>query len=365
MAEFNARNAQDQRPWMRYCRAFSIALAVELVLVCGLIVLANPYGNLPPLLFSSHVIMDSNQRFQYPAIARSGRYDSIVIGTSTARLLRPGALERVFGGRFANLAMNSARAWEQYRIATLFAEHTAHPRTLLVAIDVVWCDESADTQRVTERGFPEWMFDDDPWNDFPHMLNKRAVEIAGRRVANALGLNPERIPFDGYEVFVPDESQYDLAKAKRHIWAEYVADSKRYVATREERRRWRFPALRWLENLLAGEWQSAVIVIMPVHVAAQPVPGSISAVREDECKSRLTALAKRRGVPLIDFRLRSDITTRDEDYWDSLHYRVPVADRIVHFIGQALATGQDDPAGKWRVLAPQTFKSADGRRVSQ
>jgi len=229
----------------------------------------------------------------------------------------------------------------------------------LVGVDVVWCDEGADTQRITERGFPEWMFDDDPWNDFPHMLNKRTIEIAGRRVANALGVNPERIPFNGYEVFVPDESQYDLAKAKRHIWAEHVVDTKRYVATREERRRWRFPALKWLENLLAGEWQSAVIVIMPVHVAAQPEPGGISAAHEDECKARLAALAKRRGVPLIDFRLRSDITTRDENYWDSLHYRVPVAERIVHYIEQALATGQDDPAGKWRVLAPPPYQGVE------
>jgi hypothetical protein len=125
------------------------------------------------------------------------------------------------------------------------------------------------------------------------------------------------------------------------------------------------PALEWLDALLDGRWQSAVIVIMPVHIAAQPAPGSISAVREDECKARFADVAKRRGVPLIDFRIRSDITTRDENYWDSLHYRVPVAERIVHYIGQALTTGQDDPAGKWRILAPHTYKSADGRRVSQ
>jgi hypothetical protein len=358
------RNKRGSISWRRYCGVVGAAVVVELLLASALVLLANPYGNLPPLLFSSHVIMDTNQRFQYPAIARSGRYDSIVIGTSTARLLRPGALERVFGGRFANLAMDSARAWEQYRIATLFGEHTAYPRTLLVGVDVVWCDADADTQKTTYRGFPEWMFDNEPWNDFPHMLNKRAVEIAGRRIANALGLNPDRIPFDGYEIFMPDESRYDLAKARDLIGPVPVAEQ-RFVATSEERRQWRFPALEWLETLLDGKWQNAVIVIMPVHVAAQPAQGSPSAAHENECKARLTALAKRRGVPLVDFRIGSGITTRDENYWDSLHYRVPVAERIVHYIGQALATGQDDPAGKWRVLAPQTYKSADGRRVSR
>jgi len=347
-----ARNKRRSISWRHYCGVVGAAMVVELLLACALILVANPYGNLPPLLFSSHVIMDTNQRFQYPAIARSGRYDSIVIGTSTSRLLRPAALERIFGGRFANLAMNSARAWEQYRIATLFAEHTVHPRTLLVGIDVVWCDENADTQRITERGFPEWMFDEDPWNDFPHMLNKRSVEIAGRRIANALGLNPDRIPFDGYEVFVPDESQYDLAKARELIGPVPTASPKPYAATPEGRRKWRFPALKWLETLLDGGWQRAVIMIMPVHVAAQPQPHSKSAAREAECKARIAALAIRRGVPLVDFRIKSDLTTRDENYWDKLHYRVPVAERIVRDLGRAVATWQDDPAGTWRVLSP-------------
>jgi hypothetical protein len=327
-------------------------------LACALILVANPYGNLPPMVLASHVIMDTNQRFQYPAIARSARYDSIVIGTSTARLLRPGALERVLGGRFANLAMDSARAWEQYRIAKLFSAHTAHPRTLLVGVDVVWCDSGADTQKTTYRGFPEWMYDKDPWNDLPHMLNKRTVEIAGRRIANALGLKPDRIPFDGYEVFVPDESQYDLAKATENIGPLPVADQG-FVATSTERRQWRFPALAWLEALLDGKWQNAVIVIMPVHVAAQPAQGSLSEARENECKARIAALARRRGVPVVDFRVRSAITTHDANFWDGLHYRVPVAERIVGDLGRALATGRDDPGGNWRFLTPPPYHGVE------
>jgi hypothetical protein len=33
------------------------------------VLLMNPYGNLPPILFSEHVITDINQWFQYPALS--------------------------------------------------------------------------------------------------------------------------------------------------------------------------------------------------------------------------------------------------------------------------------------------------------
>ena len=30
-------------------------------------------------------------------------------------------------------------------------------RTLLIGLDHVWCDEDADRERITSRGFPEWL----------------------------------------------------------------------------------------------------------------------------------------------------------------------------------------------------------------
>jgi hypothetical protein len=204
--------------WRRYWRVLTGVLAAELAAVALLILVGNPYGNLPHVMFGSRVIMDTNQRYQYPAIVRSGRFDSVVIGTLTSRLLRPAALEELFGGRFANLGMDAGSAWEQYRLAQFFLAHTPRPRTLLIGLDAVWCATDADRAKVTKRGFPEWMFDDDPLNDLPWMLNKTSAEIAGRRIATALGLNRERIASDGYEVFTPAESKYDLVKVERELY---------------------------------------------------------------------------------------------------------------------------------------------------
>jgi hypothetical protein len=56
-------------------------------------------------------------QFQYPALIRSKRYDSS--SSEPDRDCCTRALERVFGGRFANLAMNAGLAYEQYRLSAL------------------------------------------------------------------------------------------------------------------------------------------------------------------------------------------------------------------------------------------------------
>lgn len=340
-------------PWRRFLTVFLATLGGLLAVAVALVAIANPYGNLP---FSPmrHVLMDDNQRFQYPAVIRSRRYDSLVVGTSTSRLLEPARLEAVFGGHFANLAMNSGTAWEQWQIARLFSRSIDAPRTLVVGIDHVWCTPDADVARITPRGFPEWMFDDDPWNDLVYMLNARTLEIAGRRIGHALGLVKERWPHNGYEVFVPPEQAYDLARARTHIHLPPPAPG---TARRPAKPAPRvlptgFPALAWLEDLgRTGRFRDVVLVLPPIHVAWQPKPGTPQAVREDNCRAAIAAIATRHRWPMIDFRIASPITREDANYWDGLHFRVPVASRVVADIGRALQSRADDPNGAWRLPA--------------
>ena len=345
--------------WTRHLRLL-LATFLGVNAALYLFVLAmNPYGNLPSIVLPRHLIMDDNQRFQYPWIVRSGTFDSLIVGTSTSRLLVPKAFEAQFGGRFANVAMNAATAWEQAQIANLFLRHAQKtgkaPRTLVVGLDYVWCTEDADTNRTTVRGFPEWMYDANPWNDLAYMYNTRSIEIAGRRLAAALLGKTPRLPDDGYEVFTPPESAYDLAKAQAKI---YGSAPRRLPPPKvppdrpsaSERAAWKYPALAWLDALLAsGRWQRTLLLWPPVHVIGQPTPGTTAAVREAECKAKVAAIAARYGTPIVDFRLASKITTEDTNYWDHLHYRIGIADRVQAGIATALATGRDDPGGDWRV----------------
>lgn len=343
--------------WRRHLRLLLSVSGGTLAVLWLFVVAMNPYGNLPATVLPRHVIMDDNQRFQYPAIIRSQHFDSAVIGTSTARLISPAGLEHVFGGRFANLALNDGTAWEQWQLARLFLREIERPRTLVVGLDVVWCRPEADRNRITRRGFPDWMYDANPWNDLAYLFNSRAVEISGRRLGAALGLAKPRWPDDGFEVFTPAEQTYDLERARAHIYdnrprAIPAAQEPAYAPGPGEIEALRYPALAWLEELANARYERGALVFMPVHRIQHPVPGSQGAATEQECKRRISDIGRRAGWPVIDFRIPSSITTDDANYWDPLHYRLAVARRIEAGIARAIATGQDDPAGDWRILVP-------------
>jgi hypothetical protein len=113
------------------------------------------------------------------------------------------------------------------------------------------------------------------------------------------------------------------------------------------------PALTRLEALLGRLPGDALklVAFMPVHAAAQSRPGTPAGRREEACKARAAEIGTRTGAVVVEFRRPSPLTTRDENYWDALHYRLPVAARIVADLKAAVSTGAGDPDGEYRVLA--------------
>ena len=147
--------SHDPRSWRAFAATLCCsALAVGAVLY-GFVLLLDPYG-----LRATRPIMDLNQRFMYPQIVRSGRFDAALFGTSTVRLLDPDRLNAVLGGRFVNLGLNSGTPWEQMQLADLFLRQVPEPKALVFGLDRNWCDADADRKRLTFRVFPPWLYDE-------------------------------------------------------------------------------------------------------------------------------------------------------------------------------------------------------------
>lgn len=353
--------------WPTYTRTLAVTFAVTMATALVLIVAMNPYGNLPLKLGGEHAMMDSNRRFHLATALRDTRFDGVIIGTSTAMLLDPAEFDARLGGRFLNAAMENSRAWEQYQAGLLFVRTPrAVKPTLLVGLDAVWCFKDADTNRVTERGFPEWLYDDDPWNDWQWMFNSKALEVAGGVLLHRLGLIGPRIAPNGREVFTPPERDYDAKKAAAYIWQHRKRDTPPvdppFSPSEAERLAWEFPALAWLDEILsqAPVGSRLVLAWMPIHIASQPVPGSSGAAREAECKRRIRTIADAHGAHVVDFRIPSVVTRDDLNYWDPLHYREPIATRIADGIAAALATNADDPGGFWVYVTGPAKTAARG-----
>ena len=298
----------------------------------------DPWGMLPLSPPLPRVPISTNARFSMPALASAARFDSAVIGSSSSRLLRPERLDALLGGRFANLAMNAATAWEQSRMLALFARTHPDARTVLLGLDSVWCTEAP--ERTTGRPFPEWMYGRSHWRGYAEITNLYAVQEAASQLWVMLGFKHSRYGLDGYTSFVPPESAYDPAR----VGAAFARWGKPADIPATNRARV-FPAL----PLLAAGLQALppatrkILFFTPGHVSQQGAPGSDFAAAWAACKAQVAAIAA--GAPhtvVADFLIPSPITADQASYWDPVHYRVPIADRIMADLAAASA-GRSTP----------------------
>src|SRR5262249_11682217 len=156
------------------------------------IAIVDPFDTLPLSPPFDRPPVATNARYSFPALARSARFDSAIFGTSTSRLLRPAALNPLFGTAFANLSMNSAEAYEQFRLLQVFARYHSDARVVMIGLDRVWCGTGDSYPKYTPRPFPEWMYDEGTLRRYLEMFNLYTVEQTGQQFAVLTGLKPPR-----------------------------------------------------------------------------------------------------------------------------------------------------------------------------
>lgn len=342
------RGAEAMR-WARFARVGIAAAMLVFCALCGFILWFDPYGRRAGPGHPPTPIMDINQRYMYPQLTRSGLFDSAVFGTSTTRLLDPRALGTALGGRFANLAINAGTPWEQMELARLFLRHVPASKALVLGLDWAWCDPAADapSRRLTFRSFPPWLYDEDPLNDLPHLANMKTLEIAGRVALNRIGRMPDRIRGDGYEVFTPPEDRYDLARARSYLLA--AANGSGPPASGG-----RLPAAEWLGEFARSlpATTRLVVIFPPIHAGALPAEGSPGAAADEACKRALADVLGANAALILDYRRRTSLTSEDSNFWDPLHYRLPIAAKIVDDIRAGLSQPVGAEDGRYRLLSP-------------
>jgi hypothetical protein len=345
--------------WARFFRKLVGVSVGLLAFVYVAVVMIDPYDTLPFSPDFERTAVSTNQRFSYPALAIDADFDSAVFGTSTARLLRPIDLNKALGGRFVNLSMNSATAYEQGQIFKLFATAHPQPKMIVIGVDVSWCEAGTAPAKFTFRPFPPWLYDGNPWNDALYLMNFSAIEQAGRQLATMAGLRAEKYGHDGYADFLPPVSEYDLHKVRVDLYAG-GPPRPRAAATMPEdshsayRQGLEFPAHGELDLMMTRLPSETVKVFLfvPYHHFTQPAPGSLDDARWAECKQRFVARAGRlSNAHVLDFMYLSQITGIDQNYWDPLHFSVEIAASMPDLIAAGVRT-QRGQEGLFRYLSP-------------
>jgi hypothetical protein len=343
-------SSSDPATWRRFFRLGVGCAAIVTAVIYLFVVLVDPFDTLPLSPPADRPPVSTNARFAFPGLARSGRFDAAIFGTSTSRLLRPAALDPLFGARFANLAMNDATPYEQRRLMGVFI--AAHPdaKAFVLGLDVRWCTTGAPDVKYTPRPFPEWMYEHgnwfDRWRGYGEMFNTYAVQEAGQQFGVLLGIKAPSYGRDGYTSFVPPDSEYDRARVAEHMRGTVPDDP---PGTRDGiPATWRFPELDALRGQLAALPRPTARILFFVpnnHRLQAPDSGPVAAVWA-ECKRRAAALLP--GTLVVDFMIPSPITLDDDNYWDPRHYRIAIADRLARDLASA---AHGDASPDYRVLS--------------
>ena len=338
----SSSNPKKDSVWAQFFKRF-VAWTLGLGLgLTALILAIDPFDTLNLSPAFNRVPITMSGRFKFPALARSDTFDSIIVGTSTSRLLRPDTLNPLFDAHFANLSMNSATAYEEYKILSLFTQHHSAAKYVLIGLDRVWCSPGETVTKYTFRPFPEWMYDENPWNDYLNHFNMFTLEQAGRQLATMTKLRPIKYGLDGYTNFLPAPEEYDLEKVRQNLYGSGPRTIQpvipAVVVSEDERRAITFATHTMLSEALntLPATTRKIIFFVPYHVATQPRPGSREAAQWQVCKERVADMID--DVPnglAIDFMIESPITRAETNYWDPLHYTVEIADKLALLLHEA------------------------------
>ncbi len=316
------------------------------LLVYGFVAIVDPWNMLPLSPPLPHVPISTNARFSFPALARDRGFNAVLIGTSTGRLMRPATLDPLLDVTMVNLAMNSGSAWEQSRLLELFLRRHPAPRLVVIDIDAAWCRPGMIYEK-SVRPLPKWMYRGSPWQGYRHIFNLYAVQEAANQLAVMLGFKQPRYGLDGYTNFLPPDTRYDPARVAQIFQQWGVPDLGPAKAA---------PLAFPTDALLAADLAAIpaatrkILFLPPITAEQQGGPGSELARRWASCKrSILQVAASAPNLTVIDFMLANAVTRDRNNYWDPIHFRIAVAERMMRVLGEA-ANGDARPSDFYQVL---------------
>ena len=240
----------------------------------AVLVLADPWGTLPFRSPFPRTPADHSQRWAYPELARSPRFDAAIIGNSTSRLFNPADLDPAVDATFVNLAIVHSFAYEQMQLLDVFLRAHPAPRALMIGFDRLWCERGDDLEHFGYGPLPEWLYRGEALGALANLFNIHAVETAAISARAMLGLAPKPYGANAYQLLDVDFHRFDPVLAKALI-AENLAEPWLPPATPDPAT-WHYVALDWLRQRTDTLPASTrlILVFVPRH-HLYPAPGTV------------------------------------------------------------------------------------------
>lgn len=157
---------QNVLKWLKKCMTSLIVAILLIVAVCFVF---DPYFHFhKPFSFVSYRLYD--ERYTNDGISRHFDYDTIITGTSMAQNFKPSELDALFGVQSVKETFSGAGYQELSQNLERALRRNGNLTTIIWTMDYNGIIREKDWTQY--EGYPEYLYDDNPWNDVKYVFNK-------------------------------------------------------------------------------------------------------------------------------------------------------------------------------------------------
>ncbi len=310
------------------------AVLLLLAAFAGAVVYVDPFFHYHKPVPGLAYPIDS-ERYQNDGISRHFEYDAVLTGTSMMENFKTSLFDRLFGARSIKIPFAGGYYKEVDQAVSRAVSYNPHIRMVCRGLDRSFLLQEADAVNPAAPA-PDYLWDDNLWNDVEYILNKEVIFGNLRAVSARTRAGEKTTDFDEYMHWAPEKEWGHEAVLKTYDRQEPEKEQKPF--TEEDRRM----VLENLEqNVLRTARENPQITfycfIPPYSIAWWDSELMVKGEFERQMEAyRLMAetLLSCENIRLFAFDDVYEITCDLGNYMDVIHYSEEVGDQLLTFMAE-------------------------------
>lgn len=310
--------------WNRLFLAGGVGI---LLLMAAATVVVDPY-------FHYHKPLDGLQyplreeRYQNDGILRHYDYTAVITGTSMARNFKASQFEELWGEKTVKTVLPGAAFKEVNDTLKRALSHNPGIRYVVRSLDATMILYDADTN--TYEGYPEYLYDENPWNDVRYLLNKDMF-LKTLRVVRYTLAGDSTTTMDQYSSGEGRYGRDEVLKSVRYMGefeneTNLTEEDKAVIAENIGK--------NFLELALANPNVTFYVFFPPYSVYYWKAVAQTKQLHASVEAERITVeiLLRAENIRVFHFADETDLTTDLDNYSDSLHYGPWINEKILQWM---------------------------------
>ena len=272
----------------------------------------------------------NNERYQNDGISRHYDYDSIVAGTSMSENFKTSEFDQLWGGTSIKICNSGATFYETSQTIRRALSYQPNVKTVLCSFD--WMSLNYSAMEYTYTNYPDYLYDDNPFNDVSYFLNKEVLPstvavVNYTRAGNKTTTMDQYMEWGSYKEYGKDVvlEKYHLAEIATEV-AELSDEDRKKISENVT------------ENFvkLAQSHPDVTFLLFfpPYNICfwESLVRGGQMEAQEEILKMATELLLEVDNIEIYDFSYRVDIVNNFDNYTDTLHYGPWISTEILQMI---------------------------------